>query len=43
MPNWTYNNLKVTDESQLPDEQIKEDNNPQDVKSREEYTMMMAM
>lgn len=36
MPNWTYNNLKVTDESGLPDEQIKEDNNPQDVKSREE-------
>ena len=36
MPNWSYNNLKVTDESGLSDEQIKEDNNTQDVKSREE-------
>lgn len=36
MPNWTYNSLKVRDESQLSDEQIKKDNDPQDVKSREE-------
>lgn len=36
MPNWTYNSLKVRDESQLSDEQIKKDNIPQDVKSREE-------
>ena len=36
MPNWTYNSLKVRDESQLSDEQVKDNNNPQEIESREE-------
>ena len=36
MPNWTYNSLKVRDQSQLSDEQIKKNNNPQEIESRKE-------